>query len=178
MAGGLRGFIMVLVALAATAPLGARAQTVDLALVLAVDVSRSIDDDEFQLQRRGYAEAFRNPAVITAIRGTPHGTIAVTFVEWAGAEFQRVVVPWTVISDAESGQIFADAVQREPRDARVLLEAALAAGDGAAAQPARDWLKTSRFEDAQLRQLGQATAALPAFCCETKHRHKRKGSMP
>jgi Tfp pilus assembly protein PilF len=53
------------------------------------------------------------------------------------------------------------AVQREPRDARVLLEAALAAGDGAAAQPARDWLKTSRFEDAHLRRLGQATAALP-----------------
>ena len=53
------------------------------------------------------------------------------------------------------------AVQREPRDARVLLEAALAAGDGAAAQPARDWLKSSRFEDAHLRQLGQATAALP-----------------
>ena len=55
------------------------------------------------------------------------------------------------------------AVQREPRDARVLLEAALAAGDGAAAQPARDWLKTSRFEDAHLRQLGQATAALPSL---------------
>ena len=52
------------------------------------------------------------------------------------------------------------AVQREPRDARVLLEAALAAGDGAAAQPARDWLNSSRFEDAHLRQLGQATAAL------------------
>lgn len=55
------------------------------------------------------------------------------------------------------------AVQREPRDARVLLEAALAAGDGAAAQPVRDWLKSSRFEDAQLRQLGQATAALPSL---------------
>jgi hypothetical protein len=54
-------------------------------------------------------------------------------------------------------------VQREPRDARVLLEAALASGDGAAAQPVRDWLKTSRFEDAYLRQLGQATAALPSL---------------
>lgn len=53
------------------------------------------------------------------------------------------------------------AVQREPRDARVLLEAALAAGDSAAAQPARDWLKTSRFEAAPWRQLGQATAGLP-----------------
>ncbi|MDO9279879.1 MAG: hypothetical protein Q7U05_15100 [Polaromonas sp.] len=53
------------------------------------------------------------------------------------------------------------AVQREPRDARVLLEAALAAGDSAAAQPARDWLKSSRFEAATWRQLGQATAELP-----------------
>ena len=58
------------------------------------------------------------------------------------------------------------AVQREPRDARVLLEAALAAGDGAAAQTARDWLTTSRFEDAHLRQLGQATAALPSLASD------------
>ncbi len=115
MASGVRALLMLLAAVATFGCAAARAQTVDLALVLAVDVSRSIDDDEFQLQRRGYAEAFRNPAVVAAIRGTPHGTIAVTFVEWAGAEFQRVVVPWTVISDAESSQIFADAVQNEPR---------------------------------------------------------------
>ena len=97
-------------------PLSAVAQQQpDVAIILAVDVSRSIDDDEFQLQRRGYAEAFQNPAVITAIRGTPHGQVAVAFMEWAGADFQRVVIPWTVISDAESGQLFAEQLLREPR---------------------------------------------------------------
>ncbi len=97
-------------------PLAAAAQQQpDVAIILAVDVSRSIDDDEFQLQRRGYAEAFQNPAVITAIRGTPRGAVAVAFMEWAGADFQRVVIPWTVISDAESGQLFAEQLLREPR---------------------------------------------------------------
>jgi hypothetical protein len=97
-------------------PLHAAAQQQpDIAIILAVDVSRSIDYDEFQLQRRGYAEAFQNPAVITAIRGTPHGSVAVAFMEWAGADFQRVVIPWTVISDAESGQLFAEQLLREPR---------------------------------------------------------------
>lgn len=115
MASGVRGLVLFLAITACFGSMTVRAQPVDLALVLAVDVSRSIDDDEFQLQRRGYAEAFRNPAVITAIRGTPRGAIAVTFVEWAGAEFQRVVVPWTVISDGESSQLFAEAIQREPR---------------------------------------------------------------
>ena len=59
------------------------------------------------------------------------------------------------------------AIQREPRDARVLLESALAAGDGAAAETVRDWLKSSRFEDAHLRQLGQATAALPQLATDS-----------
>ena len=90
-------------------------EDVDLSLVLAVDVSRSIDDDEFVLQRRGYADAFTNAAVINAIRSTPRHKIAVLFVEWAGADFQRVVVPWTVVSDGESGQLFAEAILREPR---------------------------------------------------------------
>lgn len=93
----------------------AQPEDVDLALVLAVDVSRSIDDDEFTLQRQGYAEAFTHPAVIQAIQANPHRRIAVTFVEWAGADFQRVVVPWTVVSDAESGALFSEAIMREPR---------------------------------------------------------------
>jgi Protein of unknown function (DUF1194) len=96
-------------------PLAAVAEDVDLQLVLAVDVSRSIDDDEFNLQRQGYAQAFTHPSVIQAIQANPHGRIAVTFVEWAGADFQKVVVPWTVVSDPESGALFSEAIQREPR---------------------------------------------------------------
>ena len=88
---------------------------VDLELVLAVDVSRSIDEDEYALQKRGYAEAFVNPAVLNAIKETAHGRIAVTLVEWSGADFQKVVVPWTEISDGESAKLFSDAVLNAPR---------------------------------------------------------------
>jgi hypothetical protein len=93
----------------------ALAAEVDLQLVLAVDVSRSIDDQEFTLQRQGYAQAFTHPSVIQAIQANLHGRIAVTFVEWAGSDFQRVIVPWTVVSDPESGALFAEAINREPR---------------------------------------------------------------
>lgn len=88
---------------------------VDLELVLAVDVSRSIDDEEYQLQKRGYAEAFRHPAVQSAIQANPHQRIAVTLIEWAGADFQKVVVPWTLIADGEAGLLFGEALQRAPR---------------------------------------------------------------
>lgn len=93
----------------------AGAENVDLELVLAVDVSRSIDDDEFALQRQGYAEALRNPRVIAAIQANPNHRIAVTLVEWSGADFQRVIVPWTVISDAESGGLVAESILEAPR---------------------------------------------------------------
>lgn len=93
----------------------AAAEEVDLQLVLAVDVSRSIDDEEYALQRRGYAQAFVHPSVIQAIQSNPNGRIAVTFVEWAGADFQKVIVPWTVISDPESGALFSEAIGRESR---------------------------------------------------------------
>jgi hypothetical protein len=93
----------------------ATAAEVDLQLVLAVDVSRSIDDQEFALQRQGYAQAFTHPSVIQAIQSNIHGRIAVTFVEWAGSDFQRVIVPWTVVSDPESGALFSEAINREPR---------------------------------------------------------------
>jgi len=87
--------VAVLLCLAA---LEARAQTpVDLQLVLAVDVSRSMDEDEQRLQRAGYVAALRDPGVIQAIEGGPLGRIAVTYVEWAGQGLQSVLVPWTLI---------------------------------------------------------------------------------
>jgi hypothetical protein len=108
-------FLAMLLALVAAWHMPAAAEEVDLQLVLAVDVSRSIDDDEFNLQRQGYALAFNHPSVIQAIQSNPHRRIAVTFVEWAGADFQKVVVPWTVVSDPESGALFSEAINREPR---------------------------------------------------------------
>jgi len=88
---------------------------VDLELVLAVDVSRSIDDDEYALQKQGYARAFVNPSVLNAIKQMSQGRIAVTLVEWSGADFQKVVVPWMQISDAASGRQFSDALLKAPR---------------------------------------------------------------
>src|SRR5207237_4451118 len=79
----------------------ARAETVDLLLVLAADVSRSIDDKEFELQRKGYAQALTDPRVIAAMVGGRNHGIAVTFIEWSGAGDQNVVVDWTVIRGEE-----------------------------------------------------------------------------
>ncbi|HJU32872.1 MAG TPA: DUF1194 domain-containing protein [Hyphomicrobiaceae bacterium] len=94
------------------APGEAAAQTpVDLELVLAVDVSLSMDLDEQRLQRDGYVAAFRDPEVHAAIASGPHGRIAVTYVEWAGPPTQQVVVGWTVIDGAASAGAFADKLQ-------------------------------------------------------------------
>ncbi len=94
---------------------GARAETVDLLLVLAADVSRSIDDDEFNLQRKGYAAAITDPQVLRAITGGRHHAIAVTFVEWSGAAEQNVVVDWTVVRDEEAAAAIASAILSAPR---------------------------------------------------------------
>jgi Protein of unknown function (DUF1194) len=105
----------------AVAPVFARAgraqtrEEVDLELVLAVDVSRSVDEQEFDLQRRGYAQAFTHPMVLKAIQSNGLRKIAVAFVEWSGAEFQRTIVPWTPVADGESGALFAERVLQAPR---------------------------------------------------------------
>jgi len=91
------------------------AEAVDLLLVFAVDVSRSIDQDKFQLQRDGYAAAITNPRVIEAIRSGPNHRIAVTFVEWSGIGRQKVVIDWTIIQDAASAHQFASALAETPR---------------------------------------------------------------
>jgi Protein of unknown function (DUF1194) len=86
----------------------AHAETeVDLALVLAVDVSLSMEPDEQELQRQGFVEAFRSPEVHEAIRKGMLGRIAVTYLEWAGAGSQQVVVPWTVLEQPADSDVFA-----------------------------------------------------------------------
>lgn len=102
-------------ALAAVVPRADAAEQVDLRLVLAADVSRSVDEAEFDLQRKGYAAAFRDPRVLRAIRGAVIGRIAVCYVEWSGAESQKVVVDWTVIGDDEQAGWFSDKLLTEPR---------------------------------------------------------------
>src|SRR5690606_4489665 len=72
-------------------------QAVDLELVLAVDVSLSMDLQEQRLQRDGYVKAFRDADLINAIAAGQHRSIAVTYIEWAGGFSQHTVVPWTLI---------------------------------------------------------------------------------
>lgn len=80
---------------------------VDVELVLAVDVSRSMSDEELTIQRKGYAEALRAPDVLAAVQNGMLGRIAVTYVEWAGEYAQRTVVPWTLLATTEHAEAIA-----------------------------------------------------------------------
>ena len=91
------------------------AERVDLALVLAADVSRSVTEDKFRLQRQGYAAAVADPRVLNAIRSGPHRRIAVEFVEWSGIFSQTVVIGWTVIDGPQAARAFAARLLEAPR---------------------------------------------------------------
>lgn len=93
----------------------ATAQNCGLALVLATDVSSSIDEDEYRLQMDGLAEAFRTPVLRDALLGTPGQVVAATVVHWSGYAHQEQVVPWRVLSSPDALDGFADAIQRVPR---------------------------------------------------------------
>ena len=87
----------------------ARAETdVDIELFLAVDVSRSMSPRELEIQRRGYAEALRSPEVIRAIQSGWLGQSAITYVEWAGSNSQRVIVDWTLVRTPADAKAIAD----------------------------------------------------------------------
>ena len=105
----------VLLAMAAWLPSASAAEGVDLLLVLAADVSRSVDQPKFQLQREGYAAAISDPRVLDAIMSGPNRRIAVCFVEWSGQGNQKLVVDWTMISDANSARAFGDQLAEAPR---------------------------------------------------------------
>ena len=96
----------------------ARAQEVDLELVLLADASGSIDEAEIRFQRQGWAAAITDGEILDAIRvGGYLGRIAVTYVEWGAAGSQAVVVPWTVIDGAASANGFATSLRERPRQA-------------------------------------------------------------
>lgn len=90
------------------------AEQVDLELVLAVDVSGSIDRDEARLQRQGYVAALKDADVIAAVRSGLHGRIAVAYVEWAGYRYRRLIGEWQVIHDEASAAAFADRLAAAP----------------------------------------------------------------
>ena len=106
--------VVGLIAIAGWTPTCA-AERVDLLLVLAADISRSVDEVKFQLQRSGYAAAFSDSRVIEAIRSGPNRRIAVELVEWSGPLSQKIVIDWMVISDDKTARLFGDHIVEATR---------------------------------------------------------------
>lgn len=111
----MRWFATLLLALMVTMIEDASAgESVDVELVIAVDVSYSMDEFEQKLQRDGYVQALRDPAVLKAIRSGLNGRIAITYVEWAGSGAQNEIIPWTMIDGADSANVVADRLAKAP----------------------------------------------------------------
>jgi Protein of unknown function (DUF1194) len=91
------------------------AEQVDLLLVLAMDVSRSMDQAKFLLQRQGYAAAISNPQVLNAIKSGAHQRIAVCFIDWSGPFEQKLVIDWSVIDGPATASRFGDLIAESPR---------------------------------------------------------------
>ena len=133
---------ILLLACSLAGPAAQAVPMADMTLVLVSDVSRSVDDSEFQLQKDGYHAAFTDPRVIAAIQGGVLGTIAVAYVEFAGGEDVRTVLGWTVLQDAASARSFAERLKAAPRSfwgrtaigSGIDLAARALAGSGIAAQ--------------------------------------------
>jgi hypothetical protein len=88
---------------------------VDLLLVLAADVSRSVDHPKFRLQREGYAAAIADQRVLDAIASGFHRRIAVSFIEWSGSTSRKVLIDWTLIGDLAAARQFGDVLLEAPR---------------------------------------------------------------
>src|SRR6186713_1351454 len=98
--------LLLLLALIAAPPIARAAEQVDLLLIFAADVSRSIDQPKFQLQREGYAAAIADKRVLEVITAGRNKRIAVAFVEWSGVSSQKVLIEWTMIDGAEAARKF------------------------------------------------------------------------
>ena len=111
---GLLGVAALAVLSGATANSADERPPVDVELVLAVDISYSMDYDELALQREGYILALTSEQFIDALRRGPLGRIAVTYVEWAGSGEQQIVVPWQVIDSPASADAYAEKLRGAP----------------------------------------------------------------
>jgi hypothetical protein len=99
----------------AVAAPAAGATQVDLKLVIATDVSRSINSEEARIQREGTAEAFLNPDVVKAIQSGALGRIAIAMIDWSSPQFDRVVLDWTIVKDKASATALAEKIRNIPR---------------------------------------------------------------
>jgi hypothetical protein len=107
--------LLVLLLLFLAAPNARAAEPVDLLLVLAADVSRSVDQPKFQLQREGYAAAIADRKVLDAVTSGRHRRIAVCYVEWSGANSQQLVIEWALIDGPDAARKFGDQLLELPR---------------------------------------------------------------
>ncbi len=139
--------VAMLLALCSSAP--AAQQQVDVKLVLAFDVSRSMDNEEFGVEREGTAAAFSDPAVIQAIQNGSLGRIAVALVHFSTDQFNRVVVDWTIIKDRPSALAFAAAVRNGPRSPgrRTSISSAVQLGSLLLEASEKDFTATRRVID-------------------------------
>ena len=109
-----RSLVLAALAFAVGAATARADQAVDLELVLAVDVSGSVDHEVARLQREGYVQAFHSPRIVAAIKAGYEGRIAAAYFEWAGFGYTRIVVDWSVIEDTDSARAFAEALASQP----------------------------------------------------------------
>lgn len=124
------GIVALVVLTLALPSVRAVAEPAELELVLAIDASASVNDEEFVLQVAGTAAAFRDPDVQLAVAAAPGGIAVIAF-QWASARYQTVAIPWTRLQSRESVAAFADQVERMPRmipGGGTLIHAALAFG--------------------------------------------------
>lgn len=149
----------------------ASAGTVDTALVLALDVSMSVDQREYELQREGIATAFESPALIAAVAGGTNHAIDVMVLEWSDPELQVVTVDWTRVSDAASASAFAAKVRSTTRSS----EGLTAIGNGLMAAAAA----LERLPDQATRRVidvsGDAMANIGVPCAEARDALLAKG---
>ena len=90
------------------------APTVDVELILAVDVSYSMDMDELAIQREGYAQAIASKEFLQALKTGPNGKVAITYFEWAASNDQKIIIPWRVIDGPETADAVADEILKTP----------------------------------------------------------------
>ena len=90
------------------------AASVDIELILAVDVSYSMDMDELAIQREGYAQAIVSKEFLQALKSLPNGKISVTYFEWAASSDQKIIIPWRLIDGPETADAVADEIMKTP----------------------------------------------------------------
>jgi Protein of unknown function (DUF1194) len=107
--------VAAIIALAALrSPAAGEPVGVDLQLVIAIDVSASMNESRRRVQREGYARAFRSAEVLAAIKSGPHGRIAIACFGWASPDYQRVIAPWTIVETRADADTVAHAIEKEP----------------------------------------------------------------